>query len=264
MKRPLDELTKVARQAVSIGNDLIKSTRPQKISEKSDRDTYTDVDVRIEHEVRSFLKKKTPEIGFLGEEEGANTDNVNNKYVWILDPIDGTANFVHGIPLCATQIALVHHNKAVVAAVSLPHMDMHYWAAHGTGAFLNGNRINVSETKKLSKAIVSIGDYATGIDAKIKNRRRISLTASLAEQVERVRMFGSAAHDLVWLADGRTDAAIILSNNPWDTLAGVLIARESGAKVFDTTNSSHSSSSQNTIASTKGIADELLDLISRS
>ena len=118
-----------------------------------------------------------------------------------------------------------------------------------------------SRTGSLTEAIVSIGDYAVGINAHDKNKLRLRLTALLAERVERVRMFGSAALDLVWVAEGRTDATIILANKPWDTAAGVLIAREAGAIVTDMRGSQHSFASGETVAVCPGLADELSRLI---
>lgn len=261
MKRPLDQLAEIAQKAVSIGNYLIKNTRPQAVTEKADRDTYTDVDVRIEHEVRTYLADATPEIGFIGEEEGRSGQARTSEHLWTLDPIDGTSNFVHGIPLCAVQLALIHRNEPLVAAISLPYMEMHYWAAHHLGAYANGNQIRTSTKSHLSESITSIGDYATGPKSGSKNKRRIALTAALAERVERIRMFGSAAHDLAWLAEGRTDAAIMLSNNSIDVAPGVLIAREAGALVVDSTGKPHSHESNEVIAANSQICGEIVNII---
>lgn len=258
--RPLDQLAEIAQKAVGIGNDLIKNTRPQAVTKKSDRDTYTDVDVRIEHEVRVYLAEATPEFGFIGEEEGASGQVADSQCVWTLDPIDGTANFVHGVPLCGVSLALMQGDRAIVAAISLPYLDLHYSAAHGRGAQVNGTPIEVSKTAELAKAMIAIGDYALGEGAAEKNRQRVALTAALAAEVERIRMFGSAAHDLVWLAEGRIDGAVILSNQTHDIAAGVLIAREAGAVALDSSGADHDSTAKHTIAATPGIARSLLSL----
>lgn len=259
--RQLDQLAETAQKAVAIGNDLIKHTRPQTVTEKADRDTYTDVDVRIEHEVRAYLVEATPEIGFIGEEEGASNQAADSECVWALDPIDGTSNFVHGVPLCGVSLALMRGDRAIVAAIVLPYLDMHYSAAHEQGAYVNGSRIRASKTAELSKAMVAIGDYATGEGADDKNKQRIALTAALAAEVERIRMFGSAAHDLAWLAEGRIDGAVILSNKTYDIAAGVLIAREAGALVLDSSGTQHTSAATHTIAAAPGIAGTLLTLV---
>ena len=257
----LDHLADVARNAVRIGHELIRTARPETVTEKTDRDTFTDVDVRIEHEIRAYLAKATPDIGFVGEEEGRSDAAADSAYVWGLDPIDGTANFVHGVPLCGVSLALIEGDRTVVAAVSLPYLELHYSAVADGGAFVNGEKLSASKTTELSKSIVAIGDYALGERAAEKNRQRIALTAELAAQVERVRMFGSAAHDLVWLAEGRIDGAIVLSNKSLDLAAGILIAREAGAMVVDSSGAQHSHTSRHTIAAAPGVARQLLSLV---
>lgn len=259
--RPLDQLAEIAQTAVRIGNDMIKTTRPQAVTEKSDRDTYTDVDVQIEHEVRAYLAEATPEIGFIGEEEGRSGQAAESDCIWALDPIDGTANFVHGVPLSGISLALLERDRATVAAISLPYADMHYSAAKGRGAYVNGKPIRTSATTKLSKSMIAIGDYALGDRAIEKNKQRIALTAALAAEVERIRMFGSAAHDLVWLAEGRIDGAVILSNDTLDIAAGVLIAREAGALVRDSSGEDHVVSSMHTVAATPGVMERLLRIV---
>ncbi|GAB2984229.1 inositol monophosphatase family protein [Saccharothrix stipae] len=260
MKRSLDQLTEIARQAVNIGNKRIRTTRPQIVTEKADRDTFTEVDIKIEREIRAYLGEVTPDVGFEGEEEGFSYRNNDNGYYWALDPIDGTSNFVHGIPLCAVQIALIQSGIAVVAAISMPYMNLHYWAAQGLGAFANGTSIKVSNRASLNQAIVSIGDYATGVQADKKNARRIAVTAALASKVERIRMLGSAAHDLAWVADGRLDAAVILSNNTLDIAPGVLLAREAGAIAMDTTGAPYGPDSTDVIVASPNIAASILTL----
>jgi myo-inositol-1(or 4)-monophosphatase len=178
-----------------------------------------------------------------------------------LDPVDGTSNFAHGIPLCAVSLALIRGGEPVVAAIEAPFLNLQYHAAKGLGAFCNGGRIRVGERGELRRAIVSIGDYAVGEGAEEKNRTRIALTRRLAERVERVRMWGTAALDLVWVAEGRTDATIILSNDPWDTAAGVLIAREAGARVVDAKGDRHDVYSKETIAAGPQLIDEILGLV---
>jgi myo-inositol-1(or 4)-monophosphatase len=257
----LDHLADVARSAVRIGTELIKTTRPHTVTEKTDRDTFTEVDVQIEREVRAYLAEVTPEIGFVGEEEGRSEESANSPYVWGLDPIDGTANFVHDVPLCGCSLALLQGDHTVIGVISLPYLDLHYSAVLGGGAFVNGKKLQASKTTELSKSIVAIGDYAVGEHAVDKNRQRLALTAKLAAEVERIRMFGSAAHDLAWLAEGRIDGAIVLSNNPLDLAAGILIAREAGAVVMDSSGKEHSSEAKHTIAATSAIAAELLSLV---
>ncbi|OLF18920.1 inositol monophosphatase family protein [Actinophytocola xanthii] len=263
MTDDLPDLLRIAEQAVGLGYDIIKNTTPSEIRLKSDRDTVTDVDLKIENEVREFLRRMTPAAGFLGEEEASTASLDGDQDVWTLDPVDGTSNFAHGLPLCAVSLALVRGGAPVVAAMVAPFLNLRYLAAKGHGAFGNGVRIRVSATTELSQSIVSIGDYAVGDEAAAKNERRIRLTTLLAERVERIRMFGSAALDLAWVAEGRTDAAVIMANKPWDTAAGVLLAREAGANVVDATGAAHSFTSSETIAVNPHIQRSLLSLTSK-
>ncbi|MEV2218577.1 inositol monophosphatase family protein [Nocardia vinacea] len=257
-----DDLLTVGRLAAEEGCRLLRTAEPGKITVKDDRDFVTDLDLRIQKKVCRFLGSRTPGIGFVGEEAGQHEESDHEQpYRWILDPIDGTSNFIHGIPLCAVSLALVHNGIPVIGIIKAPFLDLEYHASAGLGAFRNDARIKVSHTDSLENAIVSIGDYAVGADAAEKNRQRFAVTTALAGRVERVRMLGSAALDLAWVADGRLDACVSLSNKPWDTAAGVLIARESGAVVTDSDGSAHSLTAAHTIAASPAIAPLLLDLI---
>ncbi|GAA4195627.1 hypothetical protein GCM10022252_41790 [Streptosporangium oxazolinicum] len=184
--------------------------------------------------------------------------------MWILDPVDGTANFLRGIPLCGISLGLVDRDMPTLGVIDLPFLGSRYSAAQGHGAQAEGREIRVSQTGDLHAAAVSIGDYAVGGDAERKNRLRLALTHELAARVQRVRMFGSAAVDLAWVAEGKTDALIMFSNKPWDTAAGVLIAREAGATVVDQDGSPHTMSSGATIAAGPKLLAGLVELITKA
>ncbi|WP_324617660.1 inositol monophosphatase family protein, partial [Mycobacteroides abscessus] len=139
-----------------------------------------------------------------------------------------------------------------------------YHATKDGGAYVNGAPITASDTNQLTDAIVSLGDYATGPNADERNQHRLKLTAQLVARVERVRMFGAATLDLAFVAEGATDAAIIMSNKPWDTAAGTLLAAEAGATVTDAHGNPHTNQSTATIATTPGIASQLATIIENS
>ncbi|WP_199433871.1 inositol monophosphatase family protein [Qaidamihabitans albus] len=258
--KDLDTLLATAQDAAAIGAKLMTTQAPGTVQAKGDRDYVTELDVRIQHQIRDHLARATPDIDFLGEEEGGGTIDESTDYVWALDPIDGTSNFAHGIPLCATSLALVHRGEPVVGVIIAPFLDLHYHAVKGGGAYCNGERIHASETTDLSRAIVSIGDYATGPAAAEKNERRFAVTRALAENVERVRMFGAASLDLAWVAHGRTDACVILSNKPWDMAAGVLTAQESAALVTDAHGQPYELTSRETIGTNYALTSQLKDV----
>jgi len=256
----LNTLLAIAQEAADIGAKLMTTQAPGAVSTKGDRDYVTELDVRIQHQIRDHLARATPDIDFLGEEgDGAIDESVD--YVWVLDPIDGTSNFAHGIPLCATSLALVYRGEPIVGVIVAPFLRLRYHATKDGGAYCNDKPIHASETTDLGRAIVSIGDYATGEGAAEKNRRRFAVTKALAENVERVRMFGAASLDLAWVAEGRTDACIILSNKPWDMAAGVLIARLSGAMVTDTDKRPHDLAAEETMACNLRLLPTLSDLL---
>ncbi|MFF0633479.1 inositol monophosphatase family protein [Nocardia sp. NPDC004151] len=258
----LEDLLAVARAAAAEGGRLLSTSGPGSVQTKGDRDFVTDLDLRIQRSIREYLGRAAPDIGFLGEEQEPNTpEHGAPELRWVLDPIDGTSNFIHGIPLCAVSLALTRHDAPILGVITAPFLNLEYYAIDGQGAFCNDHRIKASETQSLPHAIVSIGDYAVGDNASVKNRHRLTLTTALAAQVERVRMFGSAALDLAWVAEGRTDACVLLSNKPWDMSAGVVIAREGGAHVTDSDGQHHDARSAHTVAAAPGVSAALLDLV---
>ncbi|GLZ35788.1 inositol monophosphatase [Lentzea sp. NBRC 105346] len=253
------QLLPIAREAVAVARRIIRSRPLGSVVEKSERDLVTDVDLAVEDAVRSFLARETPEIGVLGEERG---HTGSEDLWWALDPVDGTTNFSRGMPLCGVSLALVSGSASVVAAIDLPYLDETYSAVAGEGAFVGVDRISCSTVDELSSAVISIGDFAIGPGAVEKNRRRLELLSYLGSRAQRIRMLGTAAIDLAWVASGRLDASIILANMPWDTMAGVLLVREAGGVVVDTDDTDHTVSSKATIAVCPGLRKEILALLS--
>jgi myo-inositol-1(or 4)-monophosphatase len=233
---------------------------PGPLTAKGDRDMASDLDFAVERAVRAHLCERTPGVAILGEEEGVSGDP-DSELLWALDPIDGTANLVHGMPLTGVSLGLLYERRPVLGVIDLPFLDARYWAVEHAGAYVGDRRIAASRTTSLREAMVAIGDYAVGVGADEKNHLRLALTEHLAGRAQRVRMLGSAAIDLAWVAEGRLDASMTMSNQPWDTAAGVVIAREAGAVVIDRDGSDHTSSSVATIAVAPGVAEELLALV---
>lgn len=256
------ELLPIAREAVAVGHRIVRSRSPRSVTEKSARDLVTDIDLAVEDAVRSFLARETPHIGILGEEHGHSgpTDGL----WWALDPVDGTTNFARGIPLCGVSLGLVAGRRPVLAAIDLPFLDVEYSAVEGGGAFVGAERISSSAVRDLSRAVVSVGDFAVGADAERKNRMRVALLARFGARAQRIRMLGTAAIDLAWVAEGRLDASIILANLPWDTMAGVLLVREAGGVVVDLDDSEHTADSAATIAVCPGLRTEVLAILRES
>jgi myo-inositol-1(or 4)-monophosphatase len=242
--------------AVDVASDLIRSSPPGKLTPKGDRDMASDVDFAVEGRLHEYLSQRTPAIAFLGEETGGSRE-AQSELVWTLDPVDGTVNFIHGLPLYAVSLALVRRGRPVLGVIDLPFLGDRYTAVEGQGAYRNNQRIRVATGCSIRDAVVALGDYAVGVHAEEKNRLRFAVAERLATSVLRVRMFGSAAIDLAWVADGRLNASATLSNHPWDIAAGVIVAREAGASVVDIDGSDHDVNSSNTLAAEPGLIDEI-------
>lgn len=256
-------LLPAALDAVAIASNLVHSRLPGLLTAKGDRDMVTELDVAVERAVRAHLRETTPAVPILGEEEGV-TGERGGELLWALDPIDGTANLVHGIPLCGISLGLIRHSRPILGVIDLPFLGSRYSAIEGEGAYKADQRLETSKTRTLRDAIVGIGDYAVGQNAAARNRLRLALNERLASRVQRVRMLGSAAVDLAWLAEGKLDVSMTLSNKPWDTAAGVIIAREAGAVVVDRDGTTHTFNSAATIAAAPDLVDDIIGLVQQA
>src|SRR5690625_2910113 len=176
----------------------------------------------------------------------------------------GTANFARGLAVCGVSLALVRGHTPMVGVIALPLLGRRYWAAAGRGAHRDGKPIRASQRTHLQEAMVALGDYGTGEGALERNLIAFTLDQELAPRVERLRRLGSAAADLVLVADGTLDASLTLGNRTWDMAAGTLIAREAGAMVADSAGTDHTTTSICTLALAPGLADELLALVATS
>jgi len=228
---------------------------------KSGRDFATPVDFEIERLVRTHLRAATPGIPFLGEEEGG--PDLMADAIWVLDPIDGTANYTDGSPLCSISLALVHRGQPVLAIVDAPLLGERFVALAGAGAFRNGAHIAVAR-RELGDPLVALSDFAFGHKHRDTNPLRLAVIAELVRRKMRLRIHGSVALDLAWLACGRMSATIALSNIPWDVSAGVLLAREAGALVVDYDGSDHGPDASFTLAVAPAARATLLDVVARA
>jgi myo-inositol-1(or 4)-monophosphatase len=206
------------------------------VSVKGPGDFVSQADLRAEASIREDLTKARPGYAFLMEESGASGGD-NWTWRWVVDPLDGTSNFLHGIPHWAINIALERRlNDGTVelaaACTYAPIVDEMFWAEKGAGAYVNDRRLRVSGRRDLKEAM-----FATGIPfAAVSAHRRLAFARTLGlvmPQVAGVRRFGSAALDLAWVAAGRYDGFWELGLKPWDMAAGLLIVREAGGYATD-------------------------------
>ncbi len=199
------------------------------VSLKGPRNFVTAADRRAEEIVHEELAKARPDYGFLGEEGGAR-EGADKSHRWIVDPLDGTTNFLHGIPHFAVSIAL-ERNGAIVAALTFnPANDELFVAERGKGAFLNDRRIRVATRRHAADAVVACGlpHYGRG-DLKLARYE----IAAAQQHFAGLRRFGAATLDLAFIAAGRFDAYWERDLSPWDVAAGILLVREAGGFVSD-------------------------------
>lgn len=215
-------------------------------SAKSERDPVSEVDLEIESRTRDFLAARS-DTDFLGEESGGNIPS--SGLAWVLDPVDGTVNYLQGSPLCGISLALLQDGQPVLGVIDLPVLGELYIGGEGLPATLNGTPIHARSGDDLAECLVACGDYSVGEGSVARNAVKSRLVAELADRAYRVRMLGSAAIDLAWLSAGRHQASITLSNNAWDMAAGVAIAKASGAFVVGSQGEVYTSESRATIAS---------------
>ncbi|RNE62121.1 inositol monophosphatase family protein [Cryobacterium tepidiphilum] len=229
------EFLDIARQAALRGGELALRRRREGVqvaaSKSTPEDIVTHADRETEELIRDFLADARPDDGFLGEESEASTGS--SGLTWVVDPIDGTVNFLYGIPFWAVSIALVEGDpdpatwNTLVGAVFSPTADEMYTAAAGGGAFLNGRAIAVNQGVQLPLALVG-----TGFSYSAQRRvRQADVVSSLVGRVRDIRRLGAASLDLCAVAAGRLDLFYERGLNPWDLAAGALVAREAGAKV---------------------------------
>jgi myo-inositol-1(or 4)-monophosphatase len=206
------------------------------VSIKGPSDFVSQADLRAEQTLREELERARPGYAFLMEESGA-SGSENWAWRWVVDPLDGTTNFLHGIPHWAISIGLERRRPdggAELAAglILAPASGEMYWAEKGAGAFVNERRLRVSARRELKDAV-----FGTGIPfAAVAASRRLAFARTLGvlmPQVAGIRRFGAAALDLAWVASGRFDGYWELGIKPWDWCAGALLVREAGGFVTD-------------------------------
>jgi myo-inositol-1(or 4)-monophosphatase len=225
----LNVMIKAAHRAGrSLKRDLGEVEKLQ-VSVKGPGNFVTAADRRAEEIVREELAKARPAYGFLGE-EGGFRGGTDKTHRWIVDPLDGTTNFLHGIPHFAVSIALERDGVIVAGITYNPANDELFVAERGKGAFLNDHRIRVAARRRLADAVVGCGlpHYGRG-DLKVARNE----IAAAQQNFAGLRRYGSATLDLAWVAAGRLDAYWERDLSPWDMASGLLLVREAGGFVTD-------------------------------
>jgi myo-inositol-1(or 4)-monophosphatase len=206
------------------------------VSVKGPSDFVSQADLRAEQTLREELNKARPGYAFLMEESGA-SGSENWAWRWVVDPLDGTTNFLHGMPHWAISIGLERRlpdggSEVMAGLIYNPVVDEMFWAEKGAGAFVNERRLRVSARRDMSEAVFATGIPFGAVSAARRYAFAVTL-ASLMPQVAGIRRFGSAALDLAWVAAGRFDGYWELGIKPWDMSAGLLLVREAGGYATD-------------------------------
>ncbi len=232
---PHDDLLTLARDIAIRAGELAKLRRSEGVevaaTKSSAVDIVTEADRETEALIRGLIADARPDDGFLGEESG--TGGGSSGLTWVVDPIDGTVNFLYGIPHYAVSIAVVEGEPdpltwdAVAAAVVNPATGELFTATRGGGAFLADDPIRVADSVDLSQALIATG---FAYDSAMRGRQGL-LVAELLPLVRDIRRQGTASLDLCFVASGRLNAYFERTLSPWDHAAGALIAREAGATV---------------------------------
>lgn len=196
------------------------------IESKGDRNLATNVDKEAEWIIVDKIKRKFPNHGILAEESGASS--LDRDFIWIIDPLDGTHNFIRDINVFGVSIGILQKNKFIAGVIYMPVEDELYVGEVNSGAYKNGDAIHVSNYKELKECSISF-------DSSIRYSPDVMLKVlgDLASNVFNVRMFGSSARVLTYLAEGKLDFAVEFYDQPWDFAGGVCILEEAGGRISD-------------------------------
>jgi myo-inositol-1(or 4)-monophosphatase len=226
----LNVMIEAARKAArGLARDFGEVTELQ-VSKKGAADFVSAADLKAEQTLFELLSKGRPGYGFLMEERGV-VEGTDKSHTWIVDPLDGTTNFLHAIPHFAVNIALEREGAGVVAAVTFnPITNEMFWAEKGKGAYVSDRRLRVAARTRLDEAVLGTGIPFLGHG---QHARFLKELHQISQRVAGVRRFGSAALDLAWVAAGRLDGFWERDLQPWDIAAGLLLVTEAGGRVTD-------------------------------
>jgi len=256
----LNTAVKAARRAAAIINRASFDIDRVKVSTKSQNDFVTEVDQAAEQAIIEVLRTAYPDHGILAEESG-NSPNLTaeTENVWIIDPLDGTTNFIHGFPQYCVSIALQQKGQITQAVVYDPTRNDLFTATKGAGAYLNEKRIRVSRRDKMAEALIGTGFPFRGTDSLDEYMKMFKV---MTEKCAGLRRPGAAALDLAYVAAGRLDGFFEKGLQPWDAAAGSLLVSEAGGIVADFKGESDYLYKGKVIAGTPKIFAQMVNLLS--
>jgi len=251
----LTTAVKAARRAGQVINRASLDISQLKVSTKQQSDYVTEVDKLAESAIIEMLRETYPSHAILAEESGSSGQS---EFLWIIDPLDGTTNFIHGLPQYAVSIALAHKGVLTHAVVYDTNRNELFTASKGSGAYLNDKRLRVSKRSKLDEALIGTGfPYRsfTHIDA------YLAIFRELTQKTAGLRRPGAATLDLAWVAAGRLDGFWEFGLSPWDMAAGALLISEAGGLVGDLTGEPNYLASGNIVGGNPKVFSQLLQIM---
>mgnify|MGYP003417664889 FL=1 len=251
---------KAARAAGSIINRAALDVESVRISQKQVNDFVTEVDHASEKAIIETLLTAYPGHGILAEESGSTQGAQDSDYVWIIDPLDGTTNFIHGFPVYCVSIALAVKGKVEQAVIYDPSRNDLFTATKGRGAFMNDRRIRVSKRTRLEECLISTGfPFRPGDNFK----NYMNMMADVMQRTAGMRRPGAAALDLAYVAAGFTDGFFETGLKPWDVAAGSLLVTEAGGLIGNFTGEADFMDHQECMAGAPRIYGQLVPLLSK-
>ncbi|WP_183560342.1 inositol monophosphatase family protein [Mucilaginibacter sp. SP1R1] len=253
-----NHVTEVAKQAGDFIRQERKTFDPDKIEYKGLNDLVSYVDKNAEKIIVEGLKKVLPEAGFITEEK--TTTVIGERYNWIIDPLDGTTNFIHGLPAFSVSIALKEYDELILGVVYEINQDECFYAWKDAPAYLNGREIRVSKNKIVADSLIATGfpyyDFT-------KQSAYIALFTELMRNCHGLRRIGSAAVDLAYTACGRFDAFYEYNLNAWDVAAGIVIVKQAGGHIVNFKGGDEVLEARELLATNGNITSELLTAIQK-
>ncbi len=251
---------KAARAAGAIINRAALDIESVRISQKQVNDYVTEVDQASEQAVIETLLTAYPGHGILAEESGREYGAKDSEFVWIIDPLDGTTNFIHGFPVYCVSIALAVQGKIEQAVIYDPTRNDLFTATKGRGAYLNDRRLRVSKRTRLQESLISTGfPFRPGDDL----QRYLLIMADIMPRTAGLRRPGAAALDLAYVAAGFTEGFFETGLQPWDVAAGSLLVTEAGGLVGNFTGEANFLEQKECIAASPKIYGQLVPLLSK-
>jgi myo-inositol-1(or 4)-monophosphatase len=258
----LENLTKevidLAKEVGAFLKDERKKFKLSDIEYKGHSNLVSYVDKAAEEKIVKRLLELLPQAGFITEEETIN--KTGEVYNWIVDPLDGTTNFIHGLPLYSVSIALEQNKELVIGVVFEVNLDECFYAWKDGGAYVNGESISVSPHSQLSDTLIATGFPYYNFE---KETQYLNIVRELMQQCHGVRRMGSAAVDMAYVACGRFDAYFEYNINLYDIAAGAVIVREAGGSAFNFSGGDEFFHSREMIATNGKIADAMKDVVQK-